>query len=145
MLITQFLSPSHFLLGYLEDYKMDPNAATPLLTFSVFNDYADSGDISLVRCDIINRGIQDDEGRKVVQSVSQIVASVLCRLPVLSAVLLYMNARLLLIHSTKCFACLHLNYSFRSWIIIKIRTTLLQSRPLTSDQMPLTLTISLAA
>jgi hypothetical protein len=77
MLITQFLSPSHFLLGYLEDYKMDPNAATPLLTFSVFNDYADSGDISLVRCDIINRGIQDDEGRKVVQSVSQIVASVL--------------------------------------------------------------------
>jgi hypothetical protein len=77
MLISQFLSPSHFLLGMLEDYKMDPNAATPLLTFSVFNDYADSKDISLVRCDILNRGIQDDEGRKVVQSVSRIVASVL--------------------------------------------------------------------
>jgi hypothetical protein len=50
---------------------MDPNAATPLLTFSVFNDYADkdSKDISLVRCDILNKGIQDDEVRKVVQSV----------------------------------------------------------------------------
>jgi hypothetical protein len=70
MLVSQFLSPSHFLLGYLEDYKMDPNAATPLLTFSVFNDYADSKDASLVRCDILNRGIHDFEGRKVVQSVS---------------------------------------------------------------------------
>jgi hypothetical protein len=69
MLISQFLSPSHFLLGYLEDYKMDPNAATPLLTFSVFDDYSESKDMSLVRCDILNRGMHEDEGRKVVQSV----------------------------------------------------------------------------
>lgn len=48
---------------------MDPSAATPLLTFSVFTDYAQNKDVSLVRCDILNRSIQDDEGRKVVESV----------------------------------------------------------------------------
>ncbi|KAL7580074.1 hypothetical protein ACA910_005059 [Epithemia clementina (nom. ined.)] len=46
-LISQFQSPSHFLLAYLEDYKMDPHAASPLLTFSVFDDYAESKDVSL--------------------------------------------------------------------------------------------------
>ena len=69
MLISQFIKPSHFLLGYLEDYKMDPIAAAPLLTFSIFTDYAESKALSLVRCDVLNKGIRDDEGRKVVQSV----------------------------------------------------------------------------
>jgi len=54
-------------MAYLEDYKMDPNRAQPLVTFSIFNDLADSHDLSLVRCDIINHGIEDDEGRKVMQ------------------------------------------------------------------------------
>lgn len=70
MLISQYLAPSHFLLGYLEDYKMDPNAATPLLTFSAFTDYSKDKDLSLVRCDILNRGIDEEEGRKIVQSVT---------------------------------------------------------------------------
>jgi len=48
---------------------MDPHSATPLLTFSVFNDYADSKEVSLVRCDFLNKGIDNDEGRKVVQSL----------------------------------------------------------------------------
>jgi len=48
---------------------MDPNRAQPLITFSVFNDLADSHDLSLVRCDIINNGIEDDEGRKVMQNM----------------------------------------------------------------------------
>ena len=48
---------------------MDPAAAQPLLTFSVFDDYADSKDLTLVRCDIINKGIQDQEGRKVVTHI----------------------------------------------------------------------------
>jgi hypothetical protein len=69
MLLSQFQTPSHFLLAYLEDYKMDPNRAQPLMTFSVFNDLADSHDLSLVRCDIINNGIEDDEGRKVMQNM----------------------------------------------------------------------------
>jgi len=68
-LLSQFQTPSHFLLAYLEDYKMDPNRAQPLITFSVFNDLADSHDLSLVRCDIINNGIEDDEGRKVMQNM----------------------------------------------------------------------------
>jgi ATP11 protein len=69
MMISQFQTPTHFLMAYLEDYKMDPHSATPLLTFSIFDDYADDKDVALVRCDILNRSIQDDEGRKVVQSV----------------------------------------------------------------------------
>ena len=48
---------------------MDPNSATPLITFSVFLDYAQSKDIALVRLDLLNKGIDQDEGRKVVQSL----------------------------------------------------------------------------
>jgi hypothetical protein len=56
-------------MAYLEDYKMDPHSATPLLTFSIFDDYAADKNLSLVRCDILNKNIQDEEGRKIVQSV----------------------------------------------------------------------------
>lgn len=56
-------------MAYLEDYKMDPHSATPLLTFSVFDDLADSKDLVLVRCDILNKQITDEEGRKIVESV----------------------------------------------------------------------------
>ena len=65
MMMSQFQSPRYFLLAYLEDYKMDPAAAQPLITLSVFDDYSDDLQLTLVRCDIINKGIQDDEGRKV--------------------------------------------------------------------------------
>lgn len=63
--MSQFQSPSYFLLAYLEDYKMDPAAAQPLLTLAVFDDYADKLDLTLVRCDVINKGIDDSEGLKV--------------------------------------------------------------------------------
>jgi hypothetical protein len=43
----------------------DPSRAQPLLTVSVFDDLADSKDLALVRCDIINQGIEEDEGYKV--------------------------------------------------------------------------------
>ena len=69
MLISQFQEPSHFFMAYLEDFKMDPARAQPLLTFSVFDDYASSKDLTLVRADILNKGIADDEGRKIVQSL----------------------------------------------------------------------------
>lgn len=69
MLISQYQSPSHFLLAFLEDFKMDPNRAQALLTFSIFNEFVEEHDISLVRCDIINRGIEDHEGRKVVENM----------------------------------------------------------------------------
>jgi ATP11 protein len=69
MMMSQFQSPSHFLMAYLEDYKMDPAAAQPLLTFSVFDDYAESKDLTLVRCDILNRGLHDSEGRRIVENV----------------------------------------------------------------------------
>ena len=68
-LLSQFQAPSHFLLAYLEDYKMDPHAASPLVTFSVFDDYAVSKDVTLVRCDILNKSIQAEEARRVVQSL----------------------------------------------------------------------------
>jgi hypothetical protein len=69
MLISQFMPPSHFVLAYLEDYKMDPGSAQPLLTFSVFDDYANEKDLTLVRADILNKGIGDSEGLKVVKSM----------------------------------------------------------------------------
>jgi hypothetical protein len=69
MLLSQFQTPSHFLMAYLEDYKMDPNRAQPLMTFSIFNDLADSHDLSLVRCDIINKGIEENDGRKVLKNM----------------------------------------------------------------------------
>lgn len=69
MLVSQFFEPSHFIMAYLEDYKMDPAAAQPLLSFSIFEDYADDKDMTLVRADILNRGIDEGEGLKVVNSM----------------------------------------------------------------------------
>lgn len=47
---------------------MDPHSATPLITFTVFDDYV-SKDVCLVRCDIVNRSIGDDEGQRVVSEL----------------------------------------------------------------------------
>lgn len=69
MLVSQFFEPSHFIMAYLEDYKMDPAAAQPLLSFSIFDDYADDKDLTLVRADILNRGIDEGEGLKAVNSM----------------------------------------------------------------------------
>ncbi|KAL7523730.1 hypothetical protein ACHAXR_000306 [Thalassiosira sp. AJA248-18] len=65
MIISQFQTPNYFLLAFLEDYQMDPARAQPLLTISIFDDFAEDKDVTLVRCDIINRGIEDDEGYKI--------------------------------------------------------------------------------
>jgi len=69
MMVSQFQEPSHFLMAYLEDYQMDPAGAQPLLTFSVFDDFSEDKDLTLVRADVLNRGIEDDEGLKVVQNM----------------------------------------------------------------------------
>jgi hypothetical protein len=69
MLVSQFQGPSHFIMAYLEDYKMDPQSATPLLTFSVFDDYASTKEMCLVHGDILNKNIQGDEAYKVVLSL----------------------------------------------------------------------------
>jgi hypothetical protein len=76
MLVSQFQSDAHcFLMAYLEDYKLDPARATPLLTVSVFNDYADSLDLSLVRCDVVNTQISMREAELVVMSTLQAYTS----------------------------------------------------------------------
>lgn len=69
VLVSQFQGPSHFLCAYLEDYKMDPNAATPLLSISIFDDYASDKGIALVRGEVLNLGIEVNEGRKFVESL----------------------------------------------------------------------------
>jgi hypothetical protein len=69
MIVSQFQEPSYFLLAFLEDYKMDPAAAQPLITISVFDDLAEKNDVVLLRCDIINKGIEDDEGYKICQNL----------------------------------------------------------------------------
>ena len=65
MIVSQFQAPNYFLLAFLEDYRMDPARAQPLLTISVFDDFVDSKDLALVRCDIIAQGIDEDEGYKI--------------------------------------------------------------------------------
>lgn len=69
MVVSQFQEPSYFLLAFLEDYKMDPAAAQPLITISVFDDLVETKDVVLLRCDIINKGIEDDEGYKICQNL----------------------------------------------------------------------------
>lgn len=69
MLISQFMEPTHFCLAYLEDYKLDAARAQPLLTLSVFDDYSEDKDLTLVRVDVLNKGISDDEGYKVARSI----------------------------------------------------------------------------
>jgi ATP synthase F1 complex assembly factor 1 len=69
MLVSQFFGPSHFIMAYLEDYKMDPSMAQPLLTFSVFDDYARDKDLTLVRVDVLNSGIDDSEGLTIVNNM----------------------------------------------------------------------------
>lgn len=69
MLLSQFQAPNYFLLALLEDYKMDPARAMPLMTLSVFDDLVESKDLALIRCDIINNGIEDDEGYKLAMSL----------------------------------------------------------------------------
>lgn len=48
---------------------MDPLSATPLITFSLFDDYSKEKNITLVRCDILSKGIEEEEGRKVVENL----------------------------------------------------------------------------
>lgn len=67
MILSQFQTPNYFLLAFLEDYRMDPARAQPLLTISLFDEMAETKDLTLVRCDIINQGIEDDEGYKICQ------------------------------------------------------------------------------
>mmetsp|Transcript_14356 Transcript_14356/g.20497 ORF Transcript_14356/g.20497 Transcript_14356/m.20497 type:complete len:281 (+) Transcript_14356:30-872(+) len=70
MLLSQFQSPSHFFLAYLEDYKLDPSSSQPLITFSIFSDLEHTHDgLSLLRCDIVNKGIGADEGLTVMQHI----------------------------------------------------------------------------
>jgi ATP synthase mitochondrial F1 complex assembly factor 1 len=70
ILLSQFQAGQHFLMTYLEDYKVDPARAPPLLTFSVFVDYADHElDLTMVRTDVIAKTIDDQEALKVVTNM----------------------------------------------------------------------------
>ena len=55
------------LLPFIASIEMDPSSATPLLTFSIFDDYSGSKDVALVRGDILNKSIRGEEGFKVIQ------------------------------------------------------------------------------
>mmetsp|Transcript_36339 Transcript_36339/g.53118 ORF Transcript_36339/g.53118 Transcript_36339/m.53118 type:complete len:318 (-) Transcript_36339:108-1061(-) len=68
MLVSQFMEPNHFVFAYLEDYRLDPARAQPLLSVTIFDELVDSHDITLVRCDVVNRGVSDHEAYRVLQS-----------------------------------------------------------------------------
>lgn len=68
-LVSQFQSPSYFLLAYLEDYKTNASTSQPLITLSVYNELASNKNITLIRGEIINKGIQQEEGEKVIHQL----------------------------------------------------------------------------
>jgi len=68
MLVSQFMEPNHFVFAYLEDYRLDPTRAQPLLSVTIFDELVNSHDITLVRCDVVNRGVSDHEAYRVMQS-----------------------------------------------------------------------------
>jgi len=71
MLLSQFMSPHHFLLAYLEDYKLDPARAQPLVSISIFEDLVESHGVSLVRCDVMNQAVSDHEAYRVVSALME--------------------------------------------------------------------------
>eukprot|EP00592_Proboscia_alata_P006489 CAMPEP_0194357168 /NCGR_PEP_ID=MMETSP0174-20130528/4692_1 /TAXON_ID=216777 /ORGANISM="Proboscia alata, Strain PI-D3" /LENGTH=227 /DNA_ID=CAMNT_0039127073 /DNA_START=22 /DNA_END=705 /DNA_ORIENTATION=- len=68
-LVSQFQTPSHFMLAYLEDYKKDPQGAQPLITLSLFENFMESHELTLVRGDIIAEGLSDEEGGRIIQTL----------------------------------------------------------------------------
>lgn len=73
-LLSQFQDPCHFFLAYLEDYRADPNRAQPLVSFSIFPELADDVGVHLMRCEVINKGIDEAEGLRVAESVLDMYA-----------------------------------------------------------------------
>ena len=63
--LFQFQPPHHFFLALLDDYRLDQSRAQPLMAVATFNDLSESKGLMLVRCDIINRGIQDGKAIKI--------------------------------------------------------------------------------
>ena len=68
-LCSQFQKPRYFLFCTLEDYQQNPAGANALVTLSIFDDLVDKHNIGLLRGDIINKGISEEEGRKIVGDV----------------------------------------------------------------------------
>lgn len=68
-LIVQFFEPSHFVCANLSAYQQNPAEAPPVLSFSVFDDYIESLNITLVRADVVVDSFQDDSVFKVIGGV----------------------------------------------------------------------------
>lgn len=68
-LVSQFQSPSYFLLAYLEDYKSNASTSQPLIAVSIYNDLASTKHISLIRGEVINKGILLEEGEKIIHQL----------------------------------------------------------------------------
>jgi ATP synthase F1 complex assembly factor 1 len=68
-LVSQFQSPSYFLLAYLEEYKSDASTSQPLIAISVYNDLASTKHITLIRGEVINKGILLEEGEKIIHQL----------------------------------------------------------------------------
>lgn len=66
---TQFFEPSHFVLANLQDYQADPANAQPVISFSVFDDYIESKNMTLVRADIIVNVFREGEAEKIIGGI----------------------------------------------------------------------------
>ena len=65
-LIVQFFPDSHFVIAPLDSYQQNPAEAQPVLSFSVFDDYIEKRNVCLVRADIIAKGLEEEDARKVI-------------------------------------------------------------------------------
>ena len=62
----QFFPDSHFVLAPLDKYQSDPASAQPVLSFSVFDDFIDDKNLCLVRADVVAKGFDVADARKVI-------------------------------------------------------------------------------
>jgi len=68
-LLVQFFEPGHFVLCDLQQYQADPALATAQISFTVFDEFLEDKNITLIRADIVNRALDEEVATKIVKGV----------------------------------------------------------------------------
>eukprot|EP00186_Timspurckia_oligopyrenoides_P004396 CAMPEP_0182452156 /NCGR_PEP_ID=MMETSP1172-20130603/44099_1 /TAXON_ID=708627 /ORGANISM="Timspurckia oligopyrenoides, Strain CCMP3278" /LENGTH=194 /DNA_ID=CAMNT_0024649973 /DNA_START=1250 /DNA_END=1834 /DNA_ORIENTATION=+ len=62
---------NHCLMTYLEDYKLNPNAAQPWCIFSLYNELAETKGITLIRAEVFLSKMSKDDGEQLLRLVKR--------------------------------------------------------------------------
>ena len=65
-LVVQYFSPAHFVLADMGQYQNDPANASPLLSFSIFSEFAAAKNLTLIRADIVSPALEEGDARKII-------------------------------------------------------------------------------